>query len=80
MHFSDGSHFSMKDVRLVPQLTRSLMSVSKHDDNHCRMIFDSQSCRIMKGNMIIAKGTKLVPSTHYSFLKRNIFWLSQTSL
>ena len=33
MHFSDGSHLTIKNVRHVPQLTRSLVSVGQLDDN-----------------------------------------------
>ena len=58
MHFSNGSHLTIKDVRHVPQLTRSLMSVDKLDDNDYKVIFVSQSFRIIKGNMIVAKGNK----------------------
>ena len=51
MHFSDGSHLTIKDVRHVPQLARSLLSVGQLDDNGYKVIFSSQSFRIIKGNM-----------------------------
>ena len=77
MHFSDGSHLTIKDVRHVPQLTRSLMSVGQLDDNGYKVIFASQSFRITKGNMIVAKGNK-VGSLYPLFVHKKEHFLAIT--
>ena len=59
IQFSDGSQFTVQNVRHVPELTRSLMSVGQLDDIGFKVIFASQSFRITKGNMVIAKGNKV---------------------
>ena len=59
VQFSDGSQILVQNVRNVPKLTRSLMSVEQLDDIGYKVIFSSKSFRITKGNMVIAKGNKL---------------------
>ena len=59
VQFSDGSQFTIQNVRHVLELTRSLMSVGQLDNIGFKVIFASQSFRITKGNMVIAKGNKV---------------------
>ena len=49
----------VQNVRHMPELTRSLMSVGKLDDFGYKVIFSSKSFRVTKGNMIIAKWNKV---------------------
>ena len=76
MHFSNGSHITIKDVLHVPQLAHSLMLVGLLDDNGYKVIFVFQSFRIMKGNMIVAKENKIGSLYPLFFIKKNICRLS----
>ena len=72
VQFSDGSQILVQNVRNVPKLTRSLMSVEQLDDIGYKVMFASQSFRITKGNMVIAKGNKVGSLYPYLSIKKNI--------
>ena len=59
VQFFDGSQFTVPNVRHVPKLTRSLLSVGQLDNIGFKVIFAAQSFHITKGNMVIAKGNKV---------------------
>ena len=55
VQFSDGSQFTVQNVRHVPKLTRSLMSVGKLYDTGFKVTSASQFFRITNGNMVSRK-------------------------
>ena len=72
--FPNGSLFTLHNVCHVLALTKSLISTGQLDDIGYHTVFGSQSWKIMKGFMVIAKGVKcgsLYPM-HVSFVNENV--------
>ena len=56
--FANGSTFVLKNVRHVPKLTKSLISMGQLDDVGYHVIFGFQSSKIQKDSMLLARGAK----------------------
>ena len=48
----------MKDVRVVPSLTKSLISIRQLDEQGHDVKFGNQQWKVVKGNIIMARGRK----------------------
>ncbi|KAK8919454.1 hypothetical protein KSP39_PZI021448 [Platanthera zijinensis] len=55
---ADGSTLKLKQVRHVPKVARNLVSVSQLSDEWCITMFGSDSWKVSKGSMIMAKGKR----------------------
>ena len=55
VQFFDCSQFTIHNIRHVPKLTRSLMSVGKLYDTGFKVTSASQFFRITNGNMVSRK-------------------------
>ncbi|KAJ0455906.1 putative RNA-directed DNA polymerase [Helianthus annuus] len=51
-----GTIWTLKDVRVIPNLRRKLISVSKLDDEGFNVHFGGGQWKGIKGNLVIAKG------------------------
>lgn len=77
--FPNGSLFTLQNVRHVSALTKSLISIGQLDDIDYHSVFGSQSWKIMKGSMVIAKGVKcgsLYPM-HVSSINKNVVAINE---
>jgi len=50
--------WTLKDVRVVPSLTKSLISVRQLDEQGHEVKFENQQWKVVKGNLVIACGRK----------------------
>ena len=55
---SIGTTWTLKDVRVIPNLRRKLISVGKLDDEGLNVHFGGGQWKVIKGNLVIAKGKK----------------------
>ena len=55
---SMGTTWTLKDVRVIPSLRRKLISVGKLDDEGFDVHFGGGQWKVIKGNLVIAKGKK----------------------
>ncbi|KAM0059034.1 putative RNA-directed DNA polymerase [Helianthus debilis subsp. tardiflorus] len=53
-----GTIWTLKDVRVIPNLRRKLISVGKLDDEGFNVHFGGGQWKVIKGNLVIAKGKK----------------------
>ena len=58
LKFQQGSSFTLKNVRHVPKLTKSLISSGQLDDGGYTTTFGDNSWKIIKGSLVVACGTK----------------------
>lgn len=54
--FDNGTNFMLENVRHVPDLAKSLISVGQLDNIGYYTTFGGQSYLIKKGNLVISKG------------------------
>ena len=54
-----GTTWTLKSVRLIPDLTRMLLSVGQLDDQGYHVLFGNGQWKVVKGNLVIAKGKKI---------------------
>jgi len=50
--------WTLKDVRVVPSLTKSLISVRQLDELGHEVKFGNQQWKVVKGNLVMARGRK----------------------
>jgi len=50
--------WTLKDVRVVPRLTKSLISVRQLDEQGHEVKFGNQEWKVVKGNLVMACGRK----------------------
>jgi len=48
----------LKDVRIVPSLTKSLISVRQLDEQRHEVKFENQQWKVVKGNLVMTRGRK----------------------
>ncbi|KAF5797362.1 putative RNA-directed DNA polymerase [Helianthus annuus] len=53
-----GTIWTLKNVRVIPNLRRKLISVGKLDDEGFNVHFGGGQWKVIKGNLVIAKGKK----------------------
>ncbi|KAJ0494593.1 putative RNA-directed DNA polymerase [Helianthus annuus] len=53
-----GTVWTLKNVRVIPELKRMLISIGQLDDQGYDVHFGGGQWRVVKGNMVIAKGKK----------------------
>lgn len=53
-----GTVWTLKNVRLIPELKRMLISIGQLDDQGYGVYFGGGQWRVVKGSMVIAKGKK----------------------
>ncbi|GAA0163748.1 hypothetical protein LIER_19541 [Lithospermum erythrorhizon] len=58
LKLSNGSFWKLTNVRYVPKLGNSLISVSQLDGDGYRTTFEDGNCKVVRGAMVIAKGQK----------------------
>lgn len=56
--FANGSSFVLKNVRHVPKLTKSLISVGQLDESGYQTTFGFLGWKIQKGSIVLARGAK----------------------
>ena len=54
-----GTTWTLKSVRLIPDLTRMLLSIGQLDDQGYNVNFGNGQWKVVKGNLVIAKGKKV---------------------
>ena len=52
------SFWTLKDVRVVPSLTKSIISIRQLDEQGHDVKFENQQWKIFKGNLVMARGRK----------------------
>jgi len=52
------SFWTLKDVRVVPSLTKSVISVRQLDKQGHDVKFGNQQWKVVKGNLVMARGRK----------------------
>ena len=55
----NGTEFMLQNVRHVPQIAKSLISVGQLDDMGYHTTFGAQKWKIVKGFMVVARGPKM---------------------
>jgi len=50
--------WTLKDVRVVPSLTKSLISVRQSDEQGHEMKFGNQQWKVVKGNLVMVRRRK----------------------
>ena len=72
--FQNGSSFTLKNVRYVPKLTKSLISIGQLDDTGFHCIFGESSWKITKGSLVVAHGAKsgTLYMLHVSNIKNHV--------
>ena len=50
--------WTLKDVRVVPSLTKSLISIRQLDEQRHKVKFGNQQWKVVKGNLVVAHGRK----------------------
>jgi transposase InsO family protein len=55
---SEGGKWKLQDVRYIPNLKKNLISVGQLDSAGYKTVFGESSWKIVKGAMVIARGTK----------------------
>ncbi|KAH9294173.1 hypothetical protein KI387_040625 [Taxus chinensis] len=55
----NGNTWVLKNVRHVPSLRRNLISVGKLGDEGCMVIFTTDSWKVTKGSLVVARGKKV---------------------
>ena len=75
--FQNGSSFTLKNVRYVPKLTKSLISIGKLDDAGFHCIFGESSWKITKGSLVVACGAKsrTLYMLHVSNIKSHVIYV-----
>ena len=58
LKFQHGSTFILKNVRHVPKLIKSLINSRQLDDAGYTCVFGDNSCKITKGSLVVARGSK----------------------
>ena len=75
----NGTEFILKNVRHVPKLTKSLMSVGQLDDLGYNIVFHAGSWLVKKGNLVILKGQKFgsLYSLYVSSVKEHSIYVAE---
>jgi hypothetical protein len=55
--FSDGRVKTLNDVLHIPRCAINLLFVYDFNDSRMHVTFDKGGCKLMKGNMVVAKGS-----------------------
>lgn len=79
LKFSNGSSFMFKDMRHVPQLTKSLISIEKHDNGGNHVTFGDCSWKIAEGSLVVARGSnsKTLYMLHVSSVKNHVIVVTE---
>ena len=79
LKFQSGSTFTLKNVRHVPKLTKSLISAGQLDDGGYSTIFGDSSWKITKGSLVVARGSKsgTLYMLHVSNTKNNVICVAE---
>ena len=79
LKFQHGSTFTLKNVRHVPKLTKSLISAGQLDDAGFTSVFGDSSWKITKGSLVVARGSKCgtLYMLHVSNVKANVICVTE---
>jgi len=79
LKFKQGSTFTLKNVRHVPKLTKSLISSGQLDDGGYTTTFGDNSWKITKGSLVVARGTKsgTLYMLHVSTVKDHVICVTE---
>ena len=58
VRFRDGMVKTLPGVLHIPGLARNLISVSKISDAGIQVIFNKESCKMVRGAMVLARGIR----------------------
>ena len=79
LKFQHGSTFTLKNVRHVPKLTKSLISAGQLDDAGFSCVFGDSSWKITKGSLVVARGSKsgTLYMLHVSTVKNHVICVTE---
>ena len=79
LKFQHGSTFTLKNVRHVPKLTKSLISAKQLDDAGFSCVFGDSSWKITKGSLVVARGSKsgTLYMLHVSTVKNHVICVTE---
>ena len=79
LKFQHGSTFTLKNVRHVLKLTKSLISAGQLDDVGFSCVFGDSSWKITKGSLIVARGSKsgTLYMLHVSTVKNHVICVTK---
>lgn len=74
LEFANGSNFTLKNVRHVPKLTKSLISTRQLDDDGYHISFGDATGKLTNGSLIVAKDFKIktLYTLHVASVKKNV--------
>lgn len=77
---TNGTQFMLKNVRHVPQLSKSLVSVGQLDDHGYTTVFANGSWLICKANLIVLRGqnSRTLYFLYVSLVKENAIYIAKT--
>jgi len=79
LKLQSGAAFTLKNVRHVPKLTKSLISTGQLDDGGYSCSFGDNAWKITKGSMVVAHGPKsgTLYMLHVSNIKNHLLYVTE---